>query len=131
MRHFLSLLLSVRPSDCLFVYLSVCLYASTSLCSASYVTCKCGTTRICCCAPCCRPAPAVQQSTRLAHSNKPAARCCSRRIGQTDGQTDGRTLHRYINPAAHTMRAVPITSADGFTNTGAMLAFISFPFIEN
>ena len=26
---------------------------------------------------------------RRAHSSKPAARCCSRRMGETDGQTDG------------------------------------------
>ena len=28
--------------------------------------------------------------------------------GQTDGQTDGRTPGRYIDPAWHTMRAVPV-----------------------
>ena len=42
---------------------------------------------------------------RRAHSSKPAARCCSRRIGQTDE----RTSHRLIEPVAHTMRVVPIT----------------------
>ena len=49
--------------------------------------------------------------TRRALSSKPAARCCSRRTGQTDGWTDrwknGRTPCRYINPALHTTRALP------------------------
>jgi len=62
-----------------------------------------------------RPAavPDVQQSispirqTVQTHSSKPAARCCSGRMGQIDEQTDGRTPCRYIDPAPHTMRAVP------------------------
>ena len=40
-------------------------------------------------------APAVQQSiARLAHSSNTTARCCSRRMGQTDRQTDTVPLHR-------------------------------------
>jgi len=47
--------------------------------------------------------------------NKPATRCCCscRQTGQThepmDRQTNGRTPDRYIDPAPHTMRAVPNT----------------------
>ena len=37
--------------------------------------------------------------THLAHSSKPAARCCSGRVGQTNG----RTPYRFINPAPHTI----------------------------
>ena len=74
----------------------------TSLCSASYVSCKRGTARICCCAPCCGPVllrhrPCSSRSispTRRAHSSKPAARFCSGGIGQTDGQTDAVPLNR-------------------------------------
>ena len=36
-----------------------------------------------------------QSPTRRAHSSKPAALCCSRRMGQTDERTDGRTPYRY------------------------------------
>jgi len=38
---------------------------------------------------------------RGALSSKPAARSC-----RTMGQTDGRTLDRFIDTAAHTLRAV-------------------------
>ena len=48
----------------------------------------------------------IDVSCRRAHSNKPAARCCSGRVGQSDGQTP----YRFIDPASHTMRAVPIKS---------------------
>jgi len=48
----------------------------------------------------------IDVSCRRAHSNKPAASCCSGRVGQTDGQTP----YRFIDPASHTMRAVPIKS---------------------
>jgi len=34
-----------------------------------------------------------------------------RSIDGTDGRTDGRTPDRYVAPAPHTMRAVPITRA--------------------
>jgi len=37
-----------------------------------------------------------------------AARCSSARMGQTDG-------YRFIDPAAHTMRAVPITHDRPYT----------------
>ena len=37
-----------------------------------------------------------------------AEAACGGRVGQTDRETDGRTLHRYIDPAAHTEQAVPI-----------------------
>jgi len=62
-------------------------------------------------------APAVQQSiARLAHSSNTTARCCSRRMGQTDR----RTLYLYIDPAPHTMQAVSENGglkpdADGWT----------------
>jgi len=47
---------------------------------------------------------------RTALSSKPAARfCCDRMMGQADGQTDGRTPDRYLDPAAHATRAVPVT----------------------
>ena len=35
--------------------------------------------------------------TRRAHSSKPAARCCSWRMGQTDGWTDAVRLHRLYS----------------------------------
>jgi len=73
----------------------------TSLRSASYVSRKRGTARICCCAPCSNPPISF---TRRAHSSKPAARCCSGRTGQTDG----RTLYRYIDHAPLTLWAVPL-----------------------
>jgi len=44
--------------------------------------------------------------TRLAHSSKPAARCCSGRMGHTDGGTP----YHFIEPGPHTMRSVPITA---------------------
>jgi len=59
-------------------------------------------------------APAVQQSTHIsypprAHCSKPAARCCSGRMGQTGGQTDRRTPYRFRDPATRTYyRAVPM-----------------------
>ena len=77
----------------------------TGLCSASYVSCKRGTARICCCAPCCGPVllrhrPCSSRSispTRRAHSSKPAARFCSGGIGQTDGRrTVKQTLLRIL-----------------------------------
>ena len=40
-------------------------------------------------------------STRRAHSSKAAARCCSRRMGQTDGRTDGQTLRRTDTVPLH------------------------------
>jgi len=46
-----------------------------------------------------------------AHSSKHAARCSSGRMGQTDGQT----LYRYIDPALHIMRAVPVTTVQSET----------------
>jgi len=36
-----------------------------------------------------------------------AGNCGGQADRQTDSQTDGRTPCRYIDPAAHTMRAVP------------------------
>ena len=40
-------------------------------------------------------------------SSKPAARrCCARMMGHTDGETHRRTDGRYIEPGAHTVRAV-------------------------
>jgi len=39
--------------------------------------------------------------TRRAHSSKPAARCCSGRMGQRDGQTDRQTdRHRTVTQTA-------------------------------
>ena len=74
--------------------------------------CPYSTTRICCCTPCCGPMllrrrPCSNWSispTCLVHSSKPAARCYSGRMGQTDWQTP----YRYIDPVRHTMPAVPI-----------------------
>ena len=50
---------------------------------------------------------ATDRSISLAHralSSKPAGRS----IDGTDGRTDGRTPDRYIDPAPHTMRAMPL-----------------------
>jgi len=87
--------------------------STTSLRSASYVSCKRGTARIYCRAPCYGPVllrrrPCSNRSirhTRRAHSSKLAARCCSGRMGQTDR----RTPYRCTDPTPHTSRAVPIT----------------------
>ena len=46
----------------------------------------------------------VVSSICSAHSNKPATRCCSGQIGLTDG----RTSYCFIDPAPHTVRAVPV-----------------------
>ena len=77
------------------------IYRRVSLCSASYVSCKRGTARIGCCMPCRGPVPLRRQpcsnrstSTRRAQSSKPAARCCSGRMRQTDGRTDTVPLQR-------------------------------------
>jgi len=81
-----------------------------SLCSASNVNWQRGATRICCCVPCCL-APAMQHSispANWAHSSKPATAVCSGWMtGWTDKRTDGRTPGLYIDPALHTMWAVP------------------------
>jgi len=66
---------------------------------ASYVSWKRGTARICCRAPCYGPVLLRRNRsispTRRTHSSKPAALCCSGRMGQTDGQSP----YRYIDPA--------------------------------
>ena len=71
---------------------------STSLSSASCVSCQRGTARIRCCGPVLHAAPLLLGSNRSISparrvlSCKPAARCCSgRSTGQTDRRTDGRT----------------------------------------
>ena len=105
---------------------------TTSLCSASYVSCKRGTTRIAAerraAAPCCCGArPCSNRSispTRRAHSSKPAASYCSGRMARTDG----RTPHRCVYPAPYTMRTLPVigikpycvaaTAARRFATTG-------------
>ena len=46
----------------------------------------------------------VVSSICSAHSNKPATCCCSGQIGLTDG----RTSYCLIDPAPHTVRAVPV-----------------------
>jgi len=57
-------------------------------------------------------APAVQQSIDISYSPGPqqqtrrAAYCCSGRIGRTDG----RTQYRCVDPAPHTMMAVPVNN---------------------
>jgi len=65
--------------------------------SASYVSGERGTARICCCGPVLlRRRPCGNRSIfpiRRTHSSKPAVRCCSGRMGQTDRQTDG---HRTV-----------------------------------
>jgi len=44
-------------------------------------------------------------------SSKPAAAACGgRMMGRTDRQTNGRTPGSFIDPAPHTIRAVPITA---------------------
>jgi len=62
----------------------------------------------CCCGPVLpwqRPCSSQLISpTCLAQSSKPAACCCSGRIGETDGQTP----YHYRDPALHTMQTVPI-----------------------
>ena len=78
----------------------------TSLRWASYVGWQHDTARICCRSPCCGPCSNRSISPiRRAHSSKPAARCCSRWVDQTDG----RTLYRFIDPATHTI--VPVTGS--------------------
>ena len=79
----------------------------TTLCSASYVSWQRGTTRICCCAPCCDVAAAGRRPcsnrsislSRRAHSSKPATAACDepnagKMDKRTDIQTDARPLHR-------------------------------------
>ena len=47
----------------------------------------------------------MQQSIDIAYLPGPQQQtCCSERMGHTDGQTP----HRFVDPALHTMRAVPI-----------------------
>ena len=83
----------------------VTILKETSLCSASYVSCRHDSARMCCCraqfaaerraaAPLLLSAGACSnRSICPAHrvlSSKPAARqCCGRSMGQTDGRTDG------------------------------------------
>jgi len=49
----------------------------------------------------------ISPASRPAAAN-PATRYCSGRMGQTDG----RTQYRFIDPAPHTMRTVPIMGLD-------------------
>jgi len=48
---------------------------------------------------------------RRAHKSNPGVPRRSGRMGQTDGRTDGRTPYRFIDPAPHTMRSVPIVQS--------------------
>jgi len=64
-------------------------------------------------APCCCSAGCAANKQHLLPvgstvTNLPQC-CCSRQMGQTDRQTDKQTPYRYIDPALHTMRAMPIT----------------------
>jgi len=63
--------------------------------------------------------------THRAHSNKPAARCSSGRMGQTDRRTGGRTPYRYIGPAPHSMQTVPINVFTAFSNNLILVYFKS------
>ena len=62
--------------------------------------CHQGAARICCWAPCC--------SVRHSAANPPHA--AAEVEWWNDRRTDGRTPDRYIDPAPHTMWAVPITA---------------------
>ena len=83
--------------NCMKIFLSITLTVST--CEID-INCKLYY-HICCCMPCCgfvllQCHPCSNRSispTRRAHSSKPAARCCSGRMGQTDRQTNTMPLH--------------------------------------
>ena len=85
---------------------------------------KCGTSCICCHVQCCGPVLLCQSPRRnqlisptcWAHSSKPAARCCSGRMGQK-WQTDRRTLYHFIDLALHTMQAVPTLTTKPWCDT--------------
>ena len=52
--------------------------------------------------------PLLQQSIDISCLSGPQQTDSRQTDGQTDRQTDGRTSYRFIDPAAHTMRAVAI-----------------------
>jgi len=75
-----------------------------------------------------RHTPAVQQSIAgpTAANLPQRIRCCGPLLGQTDGQTDGRTPYRFIDPAPHTVQAVPITYT-----CCAFVSYKTFPSDQN
>ena len=82
-----------------------------SRCSASYISCKRDTARICCCGA------AMQQSTDISRPPGPQQQTCHVLLQQANG-TDSRTPCRYIDPASHTKWAVPINISKSNDNTG-------------
>ena len=68
-----------------------------SLCSASYVGCQRDTTRICCWAPCCGAAAAVDRyraARKTLNSKRTARRSCDGIMEKTDRRTDVRPFRR-------------------------------------
>ena len=68
-----------------------------SLCSASYVGCQRDTTRICCWAPCCGAAAAVDRyraARKTLNSKRAARRSCGGIMEKTDRRTDVRPFRR-------------------------------------
>jgi len=105
----------VSCSPCMPGYRVAQSIANTSPCSASYVSCKRDTARICCWAPCCGPccgAAAIGQylpPARRSAANSPhVAAAVAWWDRQTDRQTDGRTHDRFLDSSPDAMRAVSV-----------------------
>jgi len=63
---------------------------------------------------------------RGALSSKLAARRSGcRTMGQTDGRTDGRTSDRYVEPAAHTVRAVAMIVLSSDSRGGGVAVILA------
>jgi len=88
----------------------------TSLCSASYVSCKRDTARICCCVPCCCGAGRAAIDRYLLPAGPTAANPPhAAAAGNWDsGWTDTVPLHRPWS--AYTSRAVPVIRSVGNRN---------------
>ena len=87
-----------------------------------YGGCKRGTARICCCGAVllrCRPCSNQSVSpTRRAHSSKPAARCCSGRMGQTDRRMPYRCIDAHYVGSANKTRWPIVTVGAVDVRTG-------------
>jgi len=98
--------------NCIYVQTVQYKAISTSLCSASYISCQRGTARIPCWSSCCG-----RNRCCRALSGKPESSGVRPANDGTDGQTDRRTPDRYKDPAFgsreklkwETLRAEPIT----------------------
>jgi len=106
---------------------------SASLCSTCYVCCKCGTTHIYCCVQCCgfvllRHQPGSNRSISpacQAHSNKPAAHCHSRQMGQTDEQMDNHCT------VTQTILCILCTQCQQLHNNHKQIVFCSYKVVPN